>query len=87
MSFLVADIGLHGVRYLYWWESGAIKGRRYDKQNNPLETAFTAIASADENSFDVTVSPSGGGANQVVIDYVVGGVLTTMTSQDGIAFS
>lgn len=82
-----ADIGLNGIRYVYWYDSGAIKGRRYDRAGTALEAAFTAIASSDNNTFDVTVLPIAGGVNRVVIDYVVGGVLSRMTSQDGVTFA
>jgi len=84
---VTADIALSGTEYVYWYDGGDIKGRRYDRAENALEAAFVAIASVDDEGISATVLPIAGGAERVVLRYVTGGVRTTAVSQDGVTFT
>lgn len=80
------EIGTNGVRYLYWYDGGNIKGANYDRAGNTLAT-FTAVTGVDDAGVAVQEFVQGNGIHHIEMLVVVGGNVTSYTSHDGRTFS
>lgn len=88
---VTAPISLSGIEYEYWIEDTGsqfdIKGQRYDRAGNSLESEFTAWADVDNAGVTASVHPTSEGKQRVVLRFFAGGVRTAKTSQDGVSFA
>lgn len=76
-----------GKRYLYWLDGSDIKGTILDSADNVLEATFTAVSGVDDAGIAAMERVYHDGTNparhQIVLTYLVGGVVTESFSDDG----
>jgi len=80
------EIGLNGVRYLYWVDGTDVKGKNYDRAGNTLAT-FTAVTGVDDAGIAVQEYVQGNGLHHIEMLVVIGGNVTSYTSHDGRVFT
>jgi hypothetical protein len=81
-------VARNGLRYFFWVESGAIKGKIYDAVMNVVKGSYIAIASGvDDAGIAVKDFMTGGSKWGIGIQYESSGVQTYVTSDDGVNFS
>lgn len=76
-----------GGHFEYYFDSGDIKGKQYDANDNLIGSEFTAVSGVDDAPFDAFASSPGGGGFRVVIKCIISSANTTKTSPDGKTFS
>lgn len=86
-KYPVALVTPDGRYFHYWWQSGSIKVVISDYKGSVLHGPVTAIASADEDVFDVDQTVIHRNTWLAVIQYRSGGNIVTATSEDGVHFT
>lgn len=78
-----------GLRYVYWINTNAIKGRIYDASGNTLESEFTAVASAvGDYQIDARERVIEDGRRRITLCYIdTSNAVQVVESDDGMTFS
>lgn len=75
------------LRYIYWNDSGTIKGKILDSAGTVVVATFNAVTGVDADSdVDITSNTTSSGVWRVIMQVYVSGTLTTKTSVDGKVF-
>jgi len=82
-----AAVSPDGRLFVYWIDSGAVKGVIYDNSGATLKSTFTAVGTVDDAGIDAECSVTGSGTWRIVLVCVVSGSVTQYTSTDGFTFS
>lgn len=80
-------IGRDGHFYLYWVDSGSIKGKIKDRAGNTLKSTFTVVSGGvDDECLAGDEDTTNGNKRRLILDSIEGGALIERTSDDGITF-
>ena len=80
-------MGRDSLRFLYWIDSGNVKGQIRDASNAIVAATFTAVTGVADSGLAVGQAVQHGGKRVLVMLVSVGGTETQYTSLDGITWS
>jgi len=87
-TFPTLLISRAGMKYIYWVDGTAVKGKILSATDEVIQNTFTAINTVDADSgIAVDESFTAKGVYRVTLAYIEGATAKTQTSQDGKTFS